>query len=93
MKERDMHFFALGYQFRNVHVKLGVQDIFKKQYWMETRNLSPVLPSTSRAYTVKPTYLSLGGSIKMDYGHHQTHDDVQDIHNEDKDGGIMNSNR
>lgn len=89
MKERNMHLLSAGYKAEKWHLQLGVIDPFEKEYWMETRDFSPLLPSTSRAYTEKPFYVMARLSFRLGYGRKQPARHEQNINNEDKDNGIM----
>lgn len=89
MRERNMHLLSAGYKAEKWHLQLGVIDPFEKEYWMETRDFSPLLPSTSRAYTEKPFYVMARLSFRLGYGRKQPVRQEQIINNEDKENGIM----
>ncbi|MBP3228303.1 MAG: TonB-dependent receptor [Bacteroidaceae bacterium] len=89
MRERNMHLLSAGYKAERWHLQLGVIDPFEKEYWMETRDFSPLLPSTSRAYTEKPFYVMARLSFRLGYGRRQPASGSRKINNEDKDNGIM----
>ena len=70
MKERNMSMIMAGYKTDAFSVKVGVIDPFIKKYWMETRDMAPLLNSVSKAYSNRPAYLAVQLSLNLSYGRH-----------------------
>lgn len=88
MRERNMSMITAGYKTDRFTVKIGVLDPFIKRYWMETRDMAPLLSSISRAYSNSPAYFVAHVSLNLDFGRPATPNEI-DLDNSDTDSGLL----
>ncbi len=92
MKERNMSLLMAGYKGAAYSAKIGVLDPFVKTYWMETRDMLPLLSSESRAYSNRPTYFVVQLSLNLSFGR-KTHDRSVGLGNSDSDSGLLKATK
>lgn len=88
LEERNMNIVLLGYKRPRWSVQAGIFNALVREYWMETRNSNALTPFTSRAHSNRNSYLALKLSFRLSHGQ-QAQDRSRQIHNKDKEAGIM----
>lgn len=88
MRERNMSMIMAGYKTGRYLLKAGVLDPFVKRYWMETRDMSPLVKSVSRAYSNNPTYLVIQVCVNMNFGKSSGSRKFE-LENADIDNGLL----
>lgn len=69
IEEKDMNQIMVGYKRDIWSLHVGVFNAFMRNYWMETRNLSALVPYTSRAHSGRSSsYLAVRFSLAVDFG-------------------------
>ncbi len=88
MKERNMSMIMAGYRGGWYTLKAGVLDPFIRKYWMETIDMSPLISSKSKAYSLSPTYVVIQANVNIGFGRrsearHKT------MENSDNESGLL----
>ena len=93
IKEKDMNLILAGYVTQKWALQIGAFNIFMKDYWMKTENLTSLTPYVSKAHCGKNAYAAVKFSFNLDFGAKHTHSDEEslpELRMPDSDAGIMN---
>lgn len=89
IEEKDMNQILVGYKRGAWSLHLGVFNAFLKNYWMESKNLSALVPYVSKAHSGRSSsYVAVKFSMALDFGRGGRDVELPEM-NSDNDTGIL----
>lgn len=92
-EENNMNMLLIGYKRPRWSMQIGAFNLFMKEYWMKTVDLSALAYSISRAHCNKNTYFVVKLSLNVSHGRQKPVNNMMRTMDTDKDTGILQGSK
>ena len=92
VSEKDMNMLLVGYKHDWWTIQVGAFNLFMKEYWMKSRNMSKLTPYQSRAHCGDNAYVAVKFGVNINFGRSRDLD-VPEVAPDAVETGIMQSTK